>query len=306
MTLFRLLSLLCNDKGIVQEETVMQKQIIHYDTQLWHEISPHEVNTLQVFITNRCNLRCPECFNLRNLGKEEMTLEQYQNIVDQYADQIKKITLVGGEPTLHRQLKEIIRYNHSIGKKTTIYTNGARLQALTDVPLEGLSVRVSVFGLENGWKALRKLKPYSHLHVMFTFMLTHDNVHELLETANVLENEYGCQDLLISTCRGEDYWTEYENTLPLTEYGGVINQFLKEYNGDMTLHIATRGILEGHQKIERSRQCRFGNVFINKMIQCPFDIARDVWTDHIAFGQYPCIKNDTCLLTKIKLQRNKG
>jgi hypothetical protein len=282
---------------------MLQKQIIDYNTDLWVEVPPREVNTLQVFITNRCDMRCPECFNLRNLGNEEMSLGQYQRVIDKYAPFVEKVTLVGGEPTLHREIQEIIRYNYNIGKRTTIYTNGARLQGLVDIPLDGLSVRVSVFGLENGWKALRKLQPYSHLNVMFTYMLKHDNVEELLATAQVLEDEYGCKDLLISTCRGDDYWEEYDFTLPLAEYSQVINQFLLDYSGSMTLHIATRGILEGRLASERSQTCRFANVFINKLIQCPFDIARDVCADQISFGEKECHKNDTCLLAKIVLER---
>lgn len=254
---------------------MIQRQIIEYDSNQWVELPSREVNTLQMFITNRCNMRCPECFNLRNLGEEEMSLNQYTHIVAEYAPYVEKVVLAGGEPTLHRQIQDIIRYNHSIGKRTTIYTNGARLQALVNIPLDGLSVRVSVFGLDNGWKALRKLQPYSHLRVMFTYMLKRDNVDEFMETAYVLENEYGCKDLLVSTCRGEDYWEEYDYTLPLSEYGSVINDFLKDYSGNMTLHIATRGILEGKAQVERPRKCRYANFFIDKMIQCPFDIARE-------------------------------
>lgn len=281
-----------------------QKQKIHYNSDYWVEVPPREVNTLQVFVTNRCNMHCPECFNLRNLGNEEMTFDHYQHVVDEYAPYIEKVTLVGGEPTLHRQIQEIIRYNHSIGKRTTIYTNGAKLHALVDIPLEGLSVRVSVFGLDNGWKALRKLQPYSHLKVMFTYMLKRDNVDEFSATARVLEHEYGCRDLLISTCRGDDYWQEYDYTLPLSEYGQVINQFLSEYSGNMTLHIATRGVLEGQLAPKRAQYCRFANIFIDKIIQCPFDIARDIRAERISFGEKPCHKNDTCLLTKIVLKRH--
>jgi hypothetical protein len=284
---------------------IHRKQQIEYNTERWVEIQSREVNTLQVFITNRCNMRCPECFNLRNLNQDEMSLEQYKATVEQYKSYIEKVILVGGEPTLHRQIRDIIRYNHSVGKRTTIYTNGARLGTLTDIPLEGLSVRVSVFGLETGWKALRKLKPFSHLHVMFTYMLKHDNVGELMETAYVLEHEYGCKDLLISTCRGEDYWTEYDYTVPLEEYGSVINQFLQEYDGKMTIHIATRGVLEGKVQHERPRTCRYSNVFIDKVIQCPFDIAKNICTDHVTFGQDLCSKNDTCVLTKVVLQRRE-
>lgn len=276
---------------------------INYADDLWIEVPTREVNTLQVFITNRCNMRCPECFNLKNLGPDDMPFEQYQSVISEYGPYVEKVILVGGEPTLHPKIREIIRFNHAQGKRTTIYTNGARLNALTDIPLQGLSVRVSVFGIDNGWKALRKLKPYSHLHVMFTYMLKHDNIDQLLPTAQILEEEYGCKDFLISTCRGEDYWTEYDYTLPLADYGRVIDAFLKEYQGNMTLHIATRGVLVGKSPTLHSTKCRYANVFLDKLIQCPFDIERNHTTNRLSFSQVDCTKHDFCILTKIKLQR---
>lgn len=276
---------------------------LKYDPTKWEEVPPKYVNTLQVFITTRCNLRCPECFVLDELGNREMSLAQYKAIVLKYADQIEKILLSGGEPTLHRNIREIIEFNHSLGKRTTIYSNGARLDRLRGIPLEGLSVRVSVFGLDSGVKALRDLEPYDHLPVMFTYMLKPDNVDQLLEIAYIMEYEYHSTDLLISSVLGRDYWTVYDYTLPLDEYARVVNEFVAQYDGYMTLHIATRGVLRGKYTDTIPNTCRFGNVLMDKLIQCPYDIERDLRTDEIRFGEITCNKNDKCLLAKITLKR---
>lgn len=278
-------------------------QSLVYDSDKWVEEHPVLTNTLQLFITERCNLRCPECFNMKNLGNRDMSLEFYQKSVSQFSGEVGKILLSGGEPTLHRQIRDIIRFNHDQGLKTTIYTNGAALEKLSDIPLEGLSVRVSIFGIEDCVKALRDLEPYSHLPVMFTYMLKKDNIHELLPAAQILEKEYNCQDLLISTCLGEDYWTEYENTLPLSRYPEIVNNFLAHYEGQMTIHIAFRGVIKGKHPAHNPETCRFGNIFLDKLIQCPYDIQRDLTTDQIKFGIVKCNKNDSCLLSKIILRR---
>lgn len=277
-----------------------------YNSEKWVEEHPVLTNTLQLFITERCNLRCPECFNMHNLGKRDMSLEYYQRAVAQFFGEVGKILLSGGEPTLHPQIQEIIRYNHTHGLKTTVYTNGARLDRLTDIPLDGLSVRVSIFGIDDCVKALRDLEPYSHLPVMFTYMLKKDNIQELLPAALILEKEYNCQDLLISTCLGEDYWTEYENTLPLSRYPDIINDFLAQYEGWMTLHVAFRGVIKGKQPAHYPETCRFGNIFLDKFIQCPYDIQRNLRTDQIKFGTMKCNKNDSCLLSKIIVKRVKA
>ncbi|NLX10240.1 MAG: radical SAM protein [Chloroflexi bacterium] len=279
-----------------------QTQMLLYDPKKWMEVHSEPANSLQVFVTQRCNLRCPECFNMANLGQADMPLAEYKRIVLQYADQIGKVLISGGEPTLHPQICEMIRFNHELGKRTTIYTNGARLDRISDVPQDGLSVRVSIFGIDQGVKALRDLKPYNHLRVMFTFMLKKDNVTQLLDAARILETEYGCEELLISTCLGESYWTEYENTLALDDYPDIVNNFLAEYDGHMTLHIARRGVLDGPATPPAPNTCRFGNVLTGKLIQCPYDIERDIQTDRIEFGTVKCDKHSECLLSKIVLK----
>lgn len=276
-----------------------QAQKLQYDPNKWIEIHPPLMNTLQMFITERCNLRCQECFNRHNLGSDDMPLSTYEATVRRFNGDLGKILLSGGEPTLHPEIQEIIRLNHRLGLRTTVYTNGARLDRLVDIPLDGLSVRVSIFGIEDCVKALRDLEPYGHLPVMFTYMLKKDNVAELLEAAQILEREYRCETLLISTCLGEQYWTEYPNTLPLSAYPGIVNDFLADYQGQMSIHVAWRGVILGRAPHNLPGTCRFGNVLTNKLIQCPYDIERDLTTDRIEFGTVQCNKHDACLLGKI-------
>ncbi|MEK6816931.1 MAG: radical SAM protein, partial [Nanoarchaeota archaeon] len=137
----------------------MEKIILRYDESKWEEVPAKIVNTLQLFITNRCNLRCKACFYAHNLGKQDMTLEQYKNNVMEYKDKIKKVILLGGEPTLHPGMEEMIEFNRKLGLKTTIYTNGAQIKRLEFFDLSNVEIRVGVYGSQSSEKPLSKV-PY--------------------------------------------------------------------------------------------------------------------------------------------------
>ena len=52
----------------------------------WHryrELPLSRRNTLQVYITNKCNLRCPGCFARKVMAERdgEMSLEEYREII---------------------------------------------------------------------------------------------------------------------------------------------------------------------------------------------------------------------------------
>lgn len=83
-----------------------------------------------ILITNYCNQQCPFCFASREMHKltqlREMNLAEYKTIVSNLKKMGSKqpIKLLGGEPTLHSSLFEIIDY--AIANKFTlqIFTNG--------------------------------------------------------------------------------------------------------------------------------------------------------------------------------------
>ncbi|MDD5164752.1 MAG: 4Fe-4S cluster-binding domain-containing protein, partial [Patescibacteria group bacterium] len=86
------------------------------------------VNTLQLFITNRCNLRCKGCFYAHKLGAKEMSLREYQDYILKYLPEIQKVILLGGEPTMHKNLPQMLKFNNQYGLKTTIYSTGFNLE----------------------------------------------------------------------------------------------------------------------------------------------------------------------------------
>ena len=82
-----------------------------------------------LYITNVCNLHCKNCIVLDYKGRvtiPHLSLEEIKEIIEKIPVQLEQIQLVGGEPTLHPQLEEIVHYIRSSKKaqKLSIVTNG--------------------------------------------------------------------------------------------------------------------------------------------------------------------------------------
>jgi len=80
-------------------------------------------------LTDRCQCGCVHCYAAKPTGKaDELTAEQVRSIVDQAAAmRVTEISFSGGEPLLHRDLVELVRYTHQRGLVAKINTNGILL-----------------------------------------------------------------------------------------------------------------------------------------------------------------------------------
>ncbi len=99
-------------------------------------------NFVTAILTYRCNLRCRMCF-LYEQGSErdllapfvfpnELSLDQWKEIVDQVAFFKPHIQLVGGEPFLYRGAVDLIRYIKKKGLTCAVNTNGFFLARFAD------------------------------------------------------------------------------------------------------------------------------------------------------------------------------
>lgn len=279
-----------------------------YDQSKWEEIISPPVNTLQLFITNRCDLSCRDCFYKSRLGQDDMSFDDYKKYIENHLNNIQKIIILGGEPTLHKDLPKMIKHNNSLGLKTTVYTNGNNLKAFENVDISSTSIRVSVYGTNQKEKSIKNLVLHQNILIMLVYMLKKDNVSELIPATKIAE-DLGIKKVFISSIRdiakSGDYWKDTSETLPLDDYAKAIQDFIDKYNGRMEIHISRRGVLKtiksGEALIDK---CRFGNIFPNgDKIICPFDICKNIKTDELVFNRRQCNKNTECLLRKIVLKR---
>jgi pyrroloquinoline quinone biosynthesis protein E len=107
-------------------------------------------------LTHRCPLQCPYCSNPLEMevASKELTTAEWCSVMDELADiGVLQIHFSGGEPTVRKDLTDLVRHATKVGLYSNLITSAvmltkARLQDLADA---GLShVQISVQGAEDG------------------------------------------------------------------------------------------------------------------------------------------------------------
>jgi radical S-adenosyl methionine domain-containing protein 2 len=94
----------------------------------------------------KCNLKCRFCYAGFPTARTALPTDAARRVIDLLAAAgTEKLTFVGGEPTLRRDLPLLVRHAADLGLTTCIVTNGARLSRVLEVASDavhwvGLSV----------------------------------------------------------------------------------------------------------------------------------------------------------------------
>ena len=92
-----------------------------------------------------CNSQCGYCDLPLNEGRYELSREEINTIFTRlYADGLRYVFIQGGEPTLRKDLPEVMTDLHSIGFKLTLITNGTQLRPPLIKKCEALGVDISI------------------------------------------------------------------------------------------------------------------------------------------------------------------
>ena len=93
-------------------------------------LESYEYDTVEVDLTNTCNLRCILCYrslfqNILNNFKLQLSASQWINIFNKYK-KLKKIVIAGviSEPTLHPEIIQLIDYFVKRNIQIDLYSNG--------------------------------------------------------------------------------------------------------------------------------------------------------------------------------------
>jgi len=278
------------------------------------ELSVERRNTLQVFITNKCNLRCPGCFARNVMGEDnkDISLEEYSNAVLNFIQKGgKQINLLGGEPLLHPNLFDLLKINKAYKLKTTIYTNGLVLDSFFLSDFQDVKLRVSIYSYKGENKSCLSI-PIDSPKFDANFMVSaKTEITELLHSAARCEFTYGCKVFFISSIREldnkrQEFFDDTDLTMPVIKYKELVHKFLNAYDGDMEIHVSKRGVFESTIN-GCSNKCCFSNYFIGgKIIQCPYDVVNLKFQDDYEFDKRFCQQNSTCLMTKVIYKRGKN
>ncbi len=80
--------------------------------------------TAMMVLTERCHLRCQQCYLVEN-PRAEMSTEDIQDALRQLSELgVISVFFTGGEPLLRADIYEIIRYARGVGLMVTIFTTG--------------------------------------------------------------------------------------------------------------------------------------------------------------------------------------
>ena len=84
---------------------------------------------MDLALTYRCNNDCIHCYNERERAKNELSTEQWKEVLDKvWQIGIPHVVFTGGEPTLREDLPDLIKYAQAVGLVTGVNTNGRRLK----------------------------------------------------------------------------------------------------------------------------------------------------------------------------------
>jgi organic radical activating enzyme len=271
-------------------------------------------NTLQVFITNACNLKCNGCFarNIINGNNKYISIKEYNKVIERFLDKGgKQINIIGGEPLLHPKLKEILKINKDKDIKTTVYTNGYFLDKYHKEDFYNSKLRVSIYCETGKIKSIKNI-PITNIPIDANFMVSSStNLEELLTSSEYIERNYNCDTFFISSLRELDnprkeFFDDTNLTMPVIKYKELVHNFLDNYNGNMEIHISKRGVFESTNTLPDTK-CRFANYFIgNKIIQCPYDVVNLKFQEDYEFNKRDCQQNNTCLMSKIIVKRKEA
>lgn len=79
---------------------------------------------IHIMVTNRCNRRCPFCFDENRKFGKDITKEDYLKILNKAKENnIKEVCILGGEPLLHPDIIWIVKTCKEYGFKTVMTTN---------------------------------------------------------------------------------------------------------------------------------------------------------------------------------------
>lgn len=284
----------------------------------YKELETRRCNTLQVFITNICTLRCEGCFarKVMESGDDIIPVEEYVTVVECLLTKGgEKINLLGGEPTLHPSLQKLIQINKDNGLRTTIYTNGGNMNKW-DIDylykcFEDVTVRLSLYSRSGAIKSFKSIKDLGKkaFPIEICFMVSADTTEdELLCTAMEVERDFNCKVFFISSIRELDnprkeFFDDTPLSMPVLKYKELVHNFLTDYDGDMEIHVSKRGVFESTSTLAENK-CRFANYLIGgKIIQCPYDLVNLRYQNDYEFGKRNCVQNNSCLMSKVIYKR---
>ncbi len=182
----------------------------------------------EVAITYKCNLRCVFCYAGCNCttqpvdDKREMTVPEIKRVLDRLYHQgkVPSVSFTGGEPTLRKELPELVAYAKALGMRVNLITNGTRVTATLAGELADAGLSSAQVSLEGTTETTHNLVTQgntsfnktiaavghfrqAHIRVHTNTTINRMNLHEMPDMPRFVRQELGNQrfsmNLLVPT-----------------------------------------------------------------------------------------------------------
>ena len=150
------------------EEGKAYKTLVEKDYQFYQFLTEDKLAaqippvSIFIYISSRCNLNCPVCYEDRD-GIKEPSLEEIESLLKNFRNKV--IPLMGREPTFREDLFQIIRMANK-RNKTLLITNGIKL---------------------SDYEYVLKLKKSGLKHIFFSFNGFKDEIYQRLSGRPLLD-----------------------------------------------------------------------------------------------------------------------
>ena len=179
-----------------------------------------QMKRCEMIITEYCNFKCPYCRGLKNeiYGNrkiKELSLNEIKRNIDYWCENepLENIRFSGGEPTLHKDIVEIVKYSKEKGiKRIAISTNGSNkielYKQLIDVGCNDFSISLDASCSSDGdmmagyidgaWDiVVKNIEILSKLiYVSVGVVLSPDNIDKTIDIINFADS-LGVADIRI-------------------------------------------------------------------------------------------------------------
>lgn len=208
-----------------------------YDERCQNSSPSSQMKRCELILTEYCNFSCPYCRGLEDSiygtrRVKQLVLEEIKRNIDYWCENqpLENIRFSGGEPTLHRNIVEVVEYAKSKGiTRIAISTNGSNkmelYKKLIDAGVNDFSISLDACcadvgdkmagGVKGAWEiVVNNIREISRLtYVTVGVVLTQDNIDSLIDTIHFAHG-LGVADIrIISAAQYNRPLTEL-NTIP--------------------------------------------------------------------------------------------
>ena len=248
------------------------------------------IRNLDLVITERCSLKCRDCFNCMQYYKkpQDIPLDKIKrelDILTQNVDEIVEMRILGGEPFMNKDLKEITAYvcNKEKVKSVVVYTNATILPDKEELEIFQHK-KVSFYLTDYGLDKRQKLKQFEELLTEYGILYHTYRLGYWYKPGEIYDNHKTREELeqTYQFCWGRDCITLLEGKLWQCEFAANANRLgaIPDYKQDYVDLFETDNLrqrlidfLYTKTSMESCRWCNLTTKKVKPGVQIPHNLV---------------------------------